>query len=57
MAKGRITYVPGSVFNEIKNIMDENNIQKPSIAFNEMVKFSQVGREASKIHRFMFGRK
>ena len=57
MAKGRITYVPPNVFDELKNIMDEEKVCKPSIAFNKMVEFSRVGREAQKIHRFVFGRK
>ena len=56
-AKGRVTYVPPSVFDELRNIMDEENLNKRSQAFNRMVNFSQVGREATKIKRAFLGGK
>jgi hypothetical protein len=53
--KGRVTYVPPCVFDELKNIMDEEGMNKRSLAFNKMVNFSQVGREATKLKRFIIG--
>ena len=50
--KGRVTYVPHSVFGELKNIMDEDNVSKPAIAFTKMVEYSRVGREARKLKDF-----
>jgi hypothetical protein len=55
--KGRVTYVPPSVFDELRNIMDEEQLSKRSQAFNKMVNFSQVGREATKIKRAFLGGK
>lgn len=50
--KGRVTYVPPSVFEELEQIRQEDKLDRNADAFNEMVKYCQVGREAKKIFRF-----
>ena len=55
MNKGRVTYVPPSVFNELNNIKIEDGLAKSSQAFKRMVEYSQVGREARKIKKFIMG--
>jgi len=47
--KGKVVYVPPSVFEELNNIMNEDDIPIQAEAFKGMVKYSQVGREAKKI--------
>ena len=47
--KGRVCYVPPIVFEELGNIMAEDDTQEQAEAFKGMVKYSQVGREAKKI--------
>lgn len=54
MAKGRITYVPPSVFDELDQIREEDNLEHNADAFKEMAKYSRVGREAKKILRLKF---
>lgn len=48
MSKGRISYVPRSVFDELKNIMDEEKVDKQSEAFRKMSEFSAIGRQTKK---------
>lgn len=55
MAKGRVTYVPPSVFDELNNIRMEDRLSKNSKAFKRMVEYSQIGREARKIKLFLMG--
>jgi hypothetical protein len=43
------------VFDELDNIMADEKVTKKSEAFNRMVEFSQVGREAKKLNRLLFG--
>jgi len=57
MAKGRLTYVPPSVFDELNNIRMEDRLPKQSKAFKKMVEYSQIGREARKIKQFLMGGK
>lgn len=54
MARGRNTYVPKIVFEELEQIRLEDEIGKNADAFSEMVKYSRVGREAKKIFRLRF---
>jgi hypothetical protein len=54
MAKGRIVYVPPSVFDELGAIRNEDNLDCNADAFKEMAKYSRVGREAKKILRLRF---
>lgn len=44
-------YVPESVVFEAEKIMSETNIKTRSDAFEEMAKYSRVGREVDKIGR------
>ena len=57
MAKGRLTYVPPSVFDELNNIRMEDRLPKQSKAFKKMVEYSQIGWEARKIKQFLMGGK
>jgi len=50
--KGRITYVPPSVFDELNDIKKENKLKRNSDAFREMVNYTRVGREAERLYRF-----
>lgn len=52
--KGRVTYVPPSVFDELDEIRLEDKLGKNADAFKEMVKYSKVGREAKRIFRLRF---
>ncbi len=52
--KGRMIYVPPIVLDELVEIKQECEIGKNSKAFDEMVKYSRVGREAKKIFRLRF---
>ena len=52
--KGRVTYVPPSVFDELDEIQIEDKVKKKADAFKEMAKYSKVGREARKILRLRF---
>lgn len=54
MAKGRIVYVPPSVFDELGEIREEDKLESNADAFKEMAKYSRVGREAKKILRLRF---
>lgn len=54
MATGRITYVPPSVFDELRAIQLKKKCKRRSDAFKEMAKYSQVGREAEDILRLRF---
>lgn len=52
--KGKMIYVPHNVLDEIDNIMQQREIEQRAQAFNEMVKYSQVGREAERIMKLDF---
>lgn len=54
MAKGRIVYVPPSVFDELVEIKGEDKLESNADAFKEMAKYSKVGREAKKIFSLRF---
>ena len=45
--RGRVTYVPKPVFVEIESIMNQGGIKRQSKAFNEMVRYSEIGRKTS----------
>lgn len=47
--RGAMVYVPRTVMNEVQSIIVEDNIRIRSRAFEEMVKYSKVGREAKRI--------
>lgn len=58
--KGRYCYVPPSVFNELNNIKDEEGLDSKhwrSPAFKKMANYSQIGRETTKLKRFILGGK
>ena len=55
--RGRVTYVPPSVFAELQNIMTEDKVGKKAPAFKRMVEYSQIGRETAKLKRFFIGGK
>lgn len=57
MGKGKVTYVPGEVFKELEKIKTRKNLKSKSDAFNEMVKYSRVGREAESILTLKFSKK
>lgn len=46
--KGKKTYVPPSVFDELENIKSEVGIGSQAESFRLMAKNSRVGREAKK---------
>ena len=50
--KGRITYVPPSVLDELTDIKRENKLKKNCDAFKEMVNYTKVGREAERLYNF-----
>lgn len=52
--RGKMIYVPIDVLRETEEIMTEQNITKRANAFDKMVKYSQVGREAEKIYKMDF---
>jgi len=52
--KGRMIYVPPIVLEEIFTIKQEEGIDKNSLAFDKMVKYSKVGREAKRIFTLRF---
>lgn len=54
MAKGKYSYVPPSVFEELSQIRLEDNLKRDADAFKEMAKYSRVGREAKKILTLRF---
>lgn len=54
MKRGRITYVPKPVFEEINNIIIEENIDRhnknsQAMAMNKMVEYSVMGRQFKKL--------
>lgn len=55
LRKGRMIYVPPVVLDEVELIQQSKNIDQRSDAFNELVKYSRVGREAEQIMRLDFG--
>ncbi len=52
--RGRMIYVPPNLLEEAQIIMDSKGLKGRTQAFDEMVKYSQVGREAEKILKFDF---
>lgn len=54
MKRGRMIYVPHDVLDEIDQIMQHREIEQRAEAMNEMVKYSQVGREAERILKLDF---
>lgn len=54
MRKGRMIYVPPTVLDEAELIMQTKQIPDRSDALREMVKYSQVGREAEQIMKLDF---
>lgn len=50
--KGRMVYVPPNVIEEAEKIQESKDLATRSRAFDEMVKYCQVGREAEKILKF-----
>lgn len=60
--RGRNTYVPPRVFEELGHIKQEGGLNRNCEAFNEMVLNSKIGREVKKMrNRFLmkdiFGKK
>lgn len=53
--RGSMVYVPHNVLDEIETIRQSKNIADRAKAFEEMVRYSQVGREAEQILRLDFG--
>jgi|TARA_Y100000310_G_scaffold304896_1_gene344513 hypothetical protein len=52
MAKrGKNTYVPSIIIDEIKDIQREDEVDSQSEAFKKMVKYAQVGRETKRLMR------
>jgi hypothetical protein len=51
---GRMRYVPFSVIDEAEDIRAEKNLRKVSDAMREMVRYSQLGREAERIVKLDF---
>ena len=54
MSKSLVIRVPRIVIEEIENIKAEEEVQSNQEAFNKLVKYSQVGREARRIARLDF---
>lgn len=52
--KGRMIYVPPIVLDELFKIKQEEGIGKNAKAFDKMVSYSKVGREAKKIFTLRF---
>lgn len=51
---GRMRYVPYSIIDEAEDIRAEKKIKKVSDAMREMVRYSQIGREAERIIKLDF---
>ena len=52
MAKrGKNTYVPSIIIDEIKDIQREDEVDSQSEAFKKMVKYAQAGRETKRLMR------
>lgn len=54
MKRGKMVYVPKNVLDETEKIMQENSIKRRAEAFDKMVKYAQVGKEAENIYRLDF---
>lgn len=54
MSKSIVIRAPRIVIDELDNIKAEEELQSNQEAFNKMVKYSQVGREARRIARLDF---
>lgn len=52
--KGRMIYVPPRVVDELEEIKQEDQLTKNAKAFDEMVKYSRVGREAKRLFTLRF---
>jgi hypothetical protein len=55
--RGRNTYIPKSVLDETEDIKLELNINKQSKAFEKLVSYAKVGREAERILTFNWRKK
>ena len=56
-SRGRIVYCPSKTLEELDRIRMELDIKKRSQAFIEMVKYSEVGREAERLLKIDFKRR
>lgn len=52
--RGKNTYVPPNVFDELNNIMKSDGISKRCEGFNKMVQYAKVGREVKIMRDRMF---
>ena len=50
--RGRMVYVPPNIIEEAEKIQLAKDLPTRALAFDELVKYSQVGREAEKILSF-----
>lgn len=55
--RGKVGYIPLSVIDEVEDIKQEDGLVgfgSDALAFNELVKYAKVGREAKRIMRLDF---
>jgi len=57
MGKGKVTYVPKIVFDELDDLRQEEKIPQQGEAFKKMVQYSEVGREVNRIANLNFHHK
>lgn len=63
--KGKITYIPRELVNEIDFIKKEKCYDKDSKAINEIVRYSRIGKQfedtiiwdIGKMHNYFYGKK
>lgn len=56
MGRGKHTWVPNIVIEELDMISKESDIPTQSVAFREMVRYSRIGRQANKkVLKNLFG--
>lgn len=54
--KGKNTYVPPKLLDEVDNIMKEKGYSSKSVAMNELVTYSRIGRELERINPLLWRR-
>jgi hypothetical protein len=52
--KGKHTYIPPSVIDEVNDIIKEKKLMMQVQGMNEMVKYCRVGREVERLKNFDF---